>query len=161
MSTKKLLLVGVALVFLLVLGFLWTHYIATLYIPTQESTLVNPLPPHPELTSDRTIDAIGDTSFAALVSYTDAGFEPKQVTVRQGDMIRFTNNSTVPMWIIADSVPTQAPHAADPSVCATGTLNTCKELPPGEYWEFTFNTAGDWSFHENTHRSATGVVHVQ
>jgi plastocyanin len=101
-------------------------------------------PPQPTFTKERTTAALATKSFALLVSYTDQGFEPSHATVHVGDMVRFTNNSTKPMWITHSNYP-----AAGKS-CGTSALDTCKALPPGEYWEFTFTSAGTWTFSDKT-----------
>ena len=101
-------------------------------------------PPAPSLTPERTVEAIGDQQFSALVSYTDQGFEPAQLTIAEGDTIRFTNNSTHTMSLSLDGAP--PPPAGG--------------LPPGEYWEYTFTQSGDAVFTEQG-SGAQGVMHVQ
>ena len=101
-------------------------------------------PPAPALTTERTVEAIGEKHFSALVSYTDQGFEPAQLAIAQGDTIRFVNNSTRTMTLSLED-------ASHPP--AGG-------LPPGEYWEYTFTTQGDAAFTEQG-SGAQGVMHVQ
>ena len=97
-------------------------------------------PPAPVLTPERTIEAIGEKQFSALVSYTDQGFEPAQMTIAQGDTIRFTNNSTRTMTLSLE-------NASHPP--AGG-------LPPGEYWEYTSNVTGTIQYTElNTQYKGT------
>jgi plastocyanin len=97
-------------------------------------------PPVPAFTKERTVKAIGTKSFSLLLSYTDQGFEPKSATVQAGDMVRFVNKSTHPMTISLPGAPA--------------------DLPPGEYWEFTLDTAGDTSLTEKT-SGAQGIIHVR
>lgn len=104
--------------------------------------------------------AIGTKTFAALVSYTDNGFEPATLTVRKGDTVRFTNNSSGPMRIEAKDIPAVVIVTTNASACTSATFSTCKELPPGEYWEYTFNVTGDWSYSDTIY-GAQGLVRVK
>lgn len=115
-------------------------------LPTTNSVVTRTPPPTPAFTQDRTVQSIGTKSFSALISYTDTGFEPKEVTIKKGDMIRFTNNSTAPMLLTSDVSTTQEMKDA---------------LPPGEYAEFTFNKAGDKHFFETGHNAMTTIIHVK
>ena len=101
-------------------------------------------PPAPTLTPERTTAALDASVFSALVSYTDQGFEPAQLTIAKGDTIRFVNNSTRTMTLSLE-------NASHPP--AGG-------LPPGEYWEYTFTQSGDAVFTEKG-SDTQGVMHVQ
>lgn len=97
-------------------------------------------PPQPSLTPKRTVQAISSKTFSLLVSYTDQGFEPNAPAVQKGDMVRFANNSTHAMSLSLKGAP--------------------PDLPPGEYWEFTFDTPGTHALSEKT-SGAEGSVSVQ
>lgn len=124
------------------------------------ATPPNYVPPVPQLTADRTVAGIGSKTFAALVSYTNNGFEPASLTVHKGDTVRFTNNSTGPMKLQAKDIPPVVVVTTNSSSCAGDTFGTCTELSPGEYWEYTFSVSGDWSYQDALY-GAQGVVHVK
>ncbi len=97
----------------------------------------------PPRTKTNTTTALGkQTTFAMLISYVDSGFEPKTFTLKAGDTVRFINNSST-----------------DLNLCGTA-FTSCKELKPGEYWEFTFAKAGMWTYNDKI-SGATGAVTVQ
>lgn len=106
----------------------------------QEEPIRTP-PPAPSLTEERTVQAIGTAGFSALASYTDQGFEPASVSANAGDTIRFTNNSTKPM-----------------NLSLTGVQDIPQNLPPGEYWEYTFSTSGTFSVAENSSRMSVAII---
>lgn len=50
-----------------------------------------------------TADAVdAQKGFDYLVSYTDRGFEPKELTVKKGEAVRFTNNSSAALALQSD-----------------------------------------------------------
>ena len=127
--------------------FAWMFSPSTLP-PSQEESqnIVRTPPPAPPFTPDRSAEANAHKVIAALISYTDTGFEPAELTIKKGDTIRFTNNSTGGMLLVSDVSTTQAVTNA---------------LPPGEYTEFTFTKEGDKHFGEKGHTSTALIVHVQ
>ena len=135
-------------------AILWgvSVFLSTKNATPVSQTTTTPLrtpPSQPSLTPKRTIQAIGSKSFSLLVSYTDQGFEPQAAIVRAGDMVRFTNNSTHGMWITTTG-----------KTCGKGVLDTCKSLPSGEYYEYTFTTTGVSVFTEKS-TGAQGSIKVE
>jgi len=65
--------------------------------------------------------------FQYLVSYTSEEFAPKTLSVKQGETVRFTNNS--------NSVLPLSVSIAEPV-----------SLNHGEYFEYTFNTTGIFTY---------------
>lgn len=86
------------------------------------------------VTSLRTIDSDG----AYLVYYTDDGFVPETLQVRQGTTVRFVNNSERSMRIFSD---VQNNVMFDE-------LNQNKTVGEGGTYEFMFTRKGIW-FYEN------------
>lgn len=97
--------------------------------------------------------------FSVLISYTDNGFEPTQATVKKGDAIRFTNNSSHDLWVAAQGTSGNPvyPGASD---CGASSFDSCDTLQPGEFWEFTFSKTGTWTFVNNLDKGNTGAVQV-
>ncbi|OGG57501.1 hypothetical protein A2853_04035 [Candidatus Kaiserbacteria bacterium RIFCSPHIGHO2_01_FULL_55_17] len=90
--------------------------------------------------------------FQYLVSYTDTGFEPTVLTVKRGETVRFTNNSSVPLMVAQAGTSAETP-------CAPELLKSCRTLGHGEYWEYTFTSAGTVDF-RNSADSGVGTITV-
>ncbi len=87
----------------------------------------------------------------AVVTYTDAGFSPSQVAIKQGQWVMFKNESSEAMWVASDPHPfhTDLPgFDAKTSVAAGGD------------WSFMFSKTGTWTFHNHLHPSFKGSVVV-
>lgn len=98
--------------------------------------------------------------FQYLISYTDGGFEPPTLTVKKGETVRFTNNSQDDLWIASATQPDGAVYPGQ-SDCGATAFDTCAALKPQEFWEFTFDAAGTWSYKNNSDISKTGVITVK
>lgn len=97
----------------------------------------------------------------ATISYTDDGFVPTEVTIKKGEAVRWTNDSSKVMWPASGVHPTHSlyPEKSD-SDCLGSTFDACEQLPPGMTWEFTFHEVGNWRFHDHITPSKIGIVHV-
>jgi len=97
-------------------------------------------------------------AFQYLVSYSDSGFVPRTLTVKQGETIRFTNNSHADLWLASSSTPLY------PSVqngCGSSALDSCQPIPPGGFWEFTFNVRGTWEYANTLKHTDVATVVVK
>src|SRR3989344_2081129 len=100
--------------------------------------------PPPPRTKANTTAALGkQATFNMLVSYVDTGFEPKTANIKIGEPIRFVNNSTDGLNLCGDA------------------FTSCKDLKPGEYWEFNFATVGTWTFENKSNPNMIGTMVVQ
>lgn len=95
--------------------------------------------------------------FQYLVSYTMAGFSPPSLSVNKGETVRFTNNAPTAVRIVAES-GSSYPGSSD---CGTSALDSCKEIAHGEYWEFTFNDTGTWTYVNPLDTSKRGTITVK
>ena len=80
------------------------------------------------------------------VSIVDFAFTPKTITVPVGTTVRWTNNGNAPHTVTS----TSSPRAFD-----SGTLN------PGDTFQHTFTTAGQFPYRCAIHPSMTGTVIVE
>ena len=80
--------------------------------------------------------------FNALVSFTGGGFEPATLSIKKGQTIRFTNNA-------AATLKLQSPT---PLALPTQTL------PPRDYVEITFATAGTYRLQDAATRTYVTVT---
>lgn len=109
-----------------------------------------------------------DESATIIVSYSDAGFYPKEVNVRLGDTVRFVNQSTHDMWVAADEHPTHTEYdgTSTREHCAggtatNGTFDQCSKAANGASYEYTFMKAGTHEYHNHSSAADTGTVTVQ
>jgi plastocyanin len=101
------------------------------------------------------------TGFQHLVSYTDDGFVPQTLDVKEGETVRFTNNATRDLWIAAAQTGSTTLYPSGPNeMCGQSAFDSCVSLKPLEFWEFTFDTSGEWSYRNNASPDDIGVISV-
>ena len=104
----------------------------------------------PEGTAGEELDK-GGVASRTVVTYTDTGFAPKTVTVKQGSMVTFVNESGKSMWVASALHPT---HQLLPGFVQL------KNVPRGGTYEYTFEKVGTWKYHNHVVASDTGSVTV-
>lgn len=119
--------------------------------PSSNSTTSQPRPPSPEVMAY----LAQSKGFQYLVSYTDRGFEPTKLTVKKGETVRFTNNSSEGLWVAASG---QKVYPGVMNGCGSSALDSCRPIGQGEFWEFTFDAAGTWAFTNNIDKEKSGTV---
>ena len=103
---------------------------------------VNPNPLPPNIPQPKPQDYIKmQKGFNYLVSYTNDGFDMHALDIRQGETVRFTNNSSGTLLLSGVGPSTQT-------------------LQPQEYTEVTFTTKGSWTATNQSKGSAI-VVRVK
>lgn len=85
------------------------------------------------------------------VIYDGAKFSPQVTNLKVGDVVIFRNKSTKSFWPASDPHPQ---HSLYPE------LDPDKAVPAGGNWQFTFEKAGSWKFHDHLNPAATGTVNV-
>jgi plastocyanin len=104
----------------------------------------------------------------AVITLTDSGFSPASVTVAVGETVRFVNDSSRGMWVASDNHPTHTEydgtstreHCVD-GKDTTGTFDECSAAANGDFWDYTFQKAGTFGFHNHVSASNTGTVIVK
>ncbi len=82
---------------------------------------------------------------------TETGFLPDRVLIHKGDTVRFINDSSHDIWPASNDHPSHAIYPEfDPKV----------GIVPGAHWDFTFDRAGLWGFHDHLYPSVLGTVVV-
>jgi plastocyanin len=159
-SLLKPVLWLIALVVILVAISVLPHYLPT-------ASLQGAVPranPHPEIPPLPTAEEMAMLEegkvIAALVSYTDNGFEPASTTVGVGDTVRFFNSSSNEMWVAATG-STGAVYPPGENDCGQSAFDMCRTVSRPHYWQFTFDTAGTWGYRNNAHVEDRGVVVVE
>ena len=116
--------------------------------------------PIPAYTSSTQVKLENNKGFQALVSYAAGGFEPAKLTIKKGDTVRFTNNSSNNVWIAANGTNVQI-YPRTRAVCGSSDLDSCEPFEPMDFWEFTFDVAGEWEVVNNLDKSKSGVIQVR
>lgn len=100
--------------------------------------------------------AIGNNpdSIAAThtVTYTNSGFSPTSLTIKQGDTVKFVNQSD------RDFSPASNDH---PSHTIYAGFDAREDLGPGESYSFTFDRVGNWGYHNHELEGHTGTIVVE
>lgn len=122
--------------------------------PVAQSEKIPPL--SPEIT-ERLAKSNG---FQTLVSYGDAGFWPATVTIKKGETIRFFNGTASGVHIVAAVSASGAPYPAESNACGQA-FDSCQPVQHGDFWEFTFDKAGTWSYRDTANPVHAGTVIVR
>ncbi len=99
--------------------------------------------------------------YDVIIHYTADGFNPADITLKQGQRVRFLNDSQDEMWPASGVHPTHSLYPEKESTdCLGSSFDACKGLKQGEFWDFTFYYPGTWRFHDHLHAYQTGSVTV-
>jgi plastocyanin len=123
--------------------------------PPVINTPIVPATTTPATTTRATSTPATSTPITAVlhnVSYTEAGFTPATLTIRQGDTVVFQNNSARGFWPASDEHPT---HTIYPE------FDPKRVVAAGESWSFKFDKKGTWKYHDHRAASLGGTVIVQ
>lgn len=86
-----------------------------------------------------------------VVHMTQNGYVPKNIEINQGTTIVFENTDIVDLWPASNIHPTHNIYSDfDPK----------KSIKPGESWKFTFNTPGEWKYHDHLFPTIGGTIIV-
>ncbi len=88
---------------------------------------------------------------AVVITRTAEGYEPKEVSVKKGDIVKWKNETSEFHWPASDLHPT---HGVYPE------FDPLMPIGPGEEWSFRFDQAGVWKYHDHIRANKTGTVTV-
>lgn len=88
---------------------------------------------------------------AVTIVRTNEGYEPKDVTIKKGDIVLWTNESDEFHWPASNLHPT---HGIYPE------FDPLKPIAPGDEWKFKFDRVGVWQFHDHIRANKTGTITV-
>ncbi|MDO8517825.1 MAG: hypothetical protein Q7S26_00840 [bacterium] len=100
------------------------------------------------------------------VTYTDSGFSPSTVTIAQGGMVTFANQSGGQMWVASGLHPTHTGYSGTsrtqhcPDTAETS-FDQCTAVPAGQSYSFTFQKTGTWPYHNHFNSGDFGTIVVQ
>ena len=89
---------------------------------------------------------------SSIVTYTDSGFSPSSLTIKNGQTVTFKNESSGDMWVASAPHPT---HTDYPEFDAK------KSYSKGESYSLIFTRIGTWRYHNHMKPSNFGSVTVE
>lgn len=93
----------------------------------------------------------GGVAERTVVTYTDAGFSPKTVTVKLGTTVAFMNDSASGLWVASN------PH---PQHTDLSGFDAGRSVSKGGSYEYTFTKTGSWNYHNHAKSTDTATVVV-
>lgn len=103
----------------------------------------------PKKVSSGTIEPAGEP--AVVIVRNNDGYEPKNVTIKKGDIVMWKNESKDYHWPASDLHPT---HGVYPE------FDPLRPIAPGDTWKFKFDRVGKWNFHDHIRANKVGTVTV-
>ena len=102
---------------------------------------------------------------ATVITYTDSGFQPETVTVKQGDTVVWESEASRSMWVGSDQHPVHSEYAGTSlnEHCSNGdqASSAFDQCSSGDRFSFTFEKEGEWGYHNHDYSSHTGTVIVE
>ena len=86
-----------------------------------------------------------------VVRYTNAGYEPKELTVPVGTVVQFVNASDKDMWVASNEHPG---HTDLPTFDQFGLY------PKGSTYLYTFDAIGTWGYHDHLNPEKEGEITI-
>ena len=94
------------------------------------------------------------------VRITAEGFLPRELEIKKGDTVVWTNAASKPSWPASAMHPTHDVYP-EKGGCIASAFDACKGLAEGESFKFQFNHAGTWKYHDHMNVSVVGAVKVE
>ncbi|MFB6209649.1 MAG: cell wall-binding repeat-containing protein [Candidatus Nanohaloarchaea archaeon] len=98
-----------------------------------------------------------------VVRYTDSGFMPRQITIEQGETVKWIDESSRSMWVGSDMHPTHRKYDGTSlrEHCEGGESDTFDQCSVGDEYEFEFEKTGEFGYHNHRFDSHSGTVIVE
>ncbi|HEC65681.1 MAG TPA: hypothetical protein ENI23_10315 [bacterium] len=93
-------------------------------------------------------DEVAEEINSLEVIYDGSSFSPRTLEISAGETVTFTNNSNRNMWVASDPHPI---HTAFSAFDSKGNLDS---------YSFTFDSAGEYEYHNHSGSSHTGTIIV-
>lgn len=95
-----------------------------------------------------------------VVTLTDMGFSPSELSIKKGAVVTFTNASPQNMRVASNPHPIHDEYPTRGG-CISSTFDSCAKVAPGQSWSFAFDAVGTWGYHDHLHPSFAGTIVVQ
>lgn len=117
----------------------------------------------------RAVETITETVNSAqmqIIEMSSSGFSPKELTIKTGDTVKFTNVGTQNYWPASAFHPMHTVYPGSSiTKCNTAEASTifdaCRAYGPGETYSFVFTEIGSWKYHDHRNPSASGTIIVK
>lgn len=111
---------------------------------------------------DMSRHASSTAPMTATIRYTEKGFVPQMVTIKEGGTVTFESTDGNDFWVASGD------HADHAQYSGTGEVSHCPDLTGtafdqcgvGKTFLFTFQKIGEWDFHNHLKEENTGMVMV-
>ena len=165
--SKTILIIGAVIVVILIAALLLFNQ-SSEEQPIQGIPIDQAPPASEEEPSDGDT-AVQPTVSSNIVTYTDSGYPPNEITISKGDTVVFKNESSRTLWPASAVHPTHSTYPeSNIQKCFDGDtendstiFDACRALDAGEEWSFTFNEVGSWGYHNHLRFSNTGKIIVE
>ncbi len=98
----------------------------------------------------------------AVITYDGRNFSPNEITITLGGTVRFLNLSDEDMWIASDLHPIHSGYQVkDSKNCSGWAFDMCESVGKGGAWNFTFERAGKFGFHNHMRAADNGRIIVK
>jgi len=94
------------------------------------------------------------------VEITNEGFSLKELKIKKGDAVVWTNKGSVASWPASAIHPTHDVYP-EKGGCISSAFDACKGLKTGETFKFVFNYVGSWKYHDHLNPTLTGTIIVE
>ena len=100
-----------------------------------------------------------------VIIYTDTGYSPNTLTIKNGETVVFKNQSSKTMWPASAMHPSHRvyggtsleEHCPDTTGVA---FDACKGFLPSGIWSFKFDKVGEWKYHDHLNSGDFGTIVV-
>lgn len=96
-------------------------------------------------------DSMAPDILVVQVDFDGQSFNPKSVNIKVGDIVIFKNNSSQDFW------PASNPH---PIHTDYPEFDAKQAIAPGGKYQFKFEKAGNWGYHDHLNPSMNGTINV-
>jgi plastocyanin len=97
------------------------------------------------------------------IAYTENGFSPRTINIGSGETVIFTNETQAEMWVASAVHPTHEVYSGTElsEHCPDENNDSFDQCQVGNSFEFTFEKAGTWDYHNHRNATHTGTIIVQ
>jgi plastocyanin len=110
--------------------------------------------PQPQGTGNATVGATGET---LVITYTDSGFSPAEVTIAPGTTVTWSNESSGDLAVVDSTLNVDA----CPENSQGTALHQCESIGQGGSYSHTFTTSGTVTYANKEARGDTGTITVR
>jgi plastocyanin len=118
------------------------------------------LAPQPSAAPQLIQETVAPLQVTTIVNITKNGFEPKSVSLLKGEKVLWINLDQSAHWPAVDPHPAHTDYP-EKGGCINSAFDACRPIQPGGKWEFVFNHAGTWKYHDHLNPSFSGEVIVK